>query len=250
MWRCDFGPVAAEPFRGVQSNISLDHQASEIAILALPNPGNTDTRRHANLAALKRKSMNFQLLPQPFHRGSNAVLIGERHDKEKLVSADAPADIALPAVPPNDFGYASQDDIAGFMSERVVHRFELVDINHHDPEREPVSERAGQLPPAPLFDRAPIRKVGQTVGESELLQNQVFCLDFPVQFHDPAARIHSRRKFLRVERFCHVVIGSRLQPFHHLALFGDAREHDDVGKPSAEINPNSFTQLQPAQIRH
>src|SRR5690348_14306654 len=100
------------------------------------------------------------------------------------------------------------------MSERVVHRLEMIEIGQNDPEREAVPDRVAQLELRPVFDGAPVWQSGETIGKRKFLEHYVFSGNALAQLGQPEPGADPGQQLAAMEWLCEIVVRSGTQCFH------------------------------------
>ena len=85
------------------------------------------------------------------------------------------------------------------MAMRIVHVREMIEVDHHHPEREAVTDRGRQLMRRPGFDRAMIRQAGQRIRQRKMLEQRVLPLELMMQVDHTQPDIDAREKLFVVE---------------------------------------------------
>src|SRR5882762_305370 len=132
----------------------------------------------------------------------------------------------------------------------VIHVLKMVQVSKRDPEGETVPSRSAQLPRRPVFNGAPIREAGQSIGKGQLFQQNILAFDLALQIDDSEAHFDASYKFSVVKWFCKVVVGPCRQSFHHTLLFRPSSQQDDVRVGLMWSGPNLPAHFDASAIRH
>ena len=84
------------------------------------------------------------------------------------------------------------------MAVHVVDVLEVIEIDRHDPEREPVAHRCGQLVSRPGLDRATVRQAGQRIGQRKVLEQPVLLFELTIQVDQTQADLDAGQQFFGV----------------------------------------------------
>lgn len=133
------------------------------------------------------------------------------------------------------------------MAMRIVHVREMIEVDHHHPEREAVTDRGRQLMRRPGFDRAMIRQAGQRIRQRKMLEQRVLPLELMMQVDHTQPDIDAREKLFVVEGFGQVVVGPHRQSFDAVLGLRNAGGHDDVDVEGLR-RTDPLTQLESSDV--
>ena len=147
---------------------------------------------------------------------------------DQLIAADAPQQVAFPEHSAQASAHRHQHPITDGMAIGVVHRLEVVQIDHADGQVFPLAVL--RLPEDPLqfpVDSPPVPHAGEGISESFLLKLGVLLPQQPFPLPDLLLRTHHQS----AQQRC----GQRSQ---HQVLAGQQREHGiGAGRPGAQLQP-------------
>src|SRR5262249_5670944 len=130
--------------------------------------GASETYRGCRAVLASARERVFRLrdrAPDAFGGDTGPGVGGLREGNDELFAAPPRDEIALAGDARQDGGPTLQHRVAGVVAERVVHLFEVIDVEEEHAHRK---ERAGAPGPLdPLDERTSIEEAGERVGRSE-----------------------------------------------------------------------------------
>jgi hypothetical protein len=115
----------------------------------------TEAGGHPDGRIAERKRLRRQLGARAFDDRRQIRFVGMRDDVKEFLAADPPRDIRGTGIAFQDLAKRCEHEVARVMAMRIVHVLEMIEVDHHHPEREAVTDRGGQLVRGPGLDRAP-----------------------------------------------------------------------------------------------
>ena len=176
------GPVATGLLRFVQRAIRpFDEFGEARRAFATAKARRTEAGGDPHRRIAKRERLCRQLGARAVDDRRQIRFVGMRDDVEEFLAADPPRDVRRPGIAFQDLAKRFEHDVARVMAVRVVDLLEVIEVDHHHPEREAVTDRRGQLVRRPGFDGASVGQSSQRIGQREMLEQLVLFLQLTMQ---------------------------------------------------------------------
>lgn len=229
--------IAPLCFGAIHSPISVPQQRGAVGPIGRVGT-DADTNGHEHLAAVHGKAAS-QLPSDCFRNpGQFGAALGV-HNRDELIATQARQRVACPKRPLQARRHLLKHGVAPFMTERVVHVFEVVDVNEQHTQDRAVSLGPPQGHLQMLTHQVAIREPGQTVSQGHALCAQFTAIAFDRVEDGPREDFRGRGVFYQVvlrallngadgER--HIVIATQHHDRHIGNGLADSRQRLQPGR--------------------